>query len=369
MSYFSKYFTVGRKKILLSLVTLFVTLLTGECSLQIYYRLSMNSWLWQYNAFHATYVEPVADRRQYALRPGFSDSQIGVNVNEKGFRAPVSMSEPDANTPVIAFIGDSKPFGAGVRDEQTYPFQLDSLLRNSSSPFRAVNAGIASYDTRQAIDRFRIDAVPNYQTKIVVLQGAFNDISLLTYYRESWNPELTWADVRYAGFTPPLPFFQKLATYYYLNRAVSQHSSVENRGQNVVYEKFPDEAMIANLRREIQLLIDECHQKSIPVVLIPVDPFYYQTANAEKNPSLPLWAQNAQYADLWRDLVSHYDELLIELSEKNQAVYFFDSRRMFDGEDRARMYIDYIHYSPAGNRRLAEGLFDFMTEKRLITQK
>ncbi len=367
MTAFSDKISTRNKKLLLLLVSILLMLLIGEVCLQLVYRFTMKSWLWQYNAFHTTYMIPTDDRRQYTLRPGFADSQIGVTINGKGFRALSSLAEPEANTPIVALLGDSKAFGAGVRDEETYPFQLNQLLSENGRQIRAVNAGVSSYNTRQAIDRLTGDVVPNYRLSAVVFQAPFNDISLLTYYREQWNPDLTWANVRYAGFTPPLPVFQKFAAFYYVNRIVSQSAPTpEIRSRDDDYRQYPDEAMIANLRRELTEFIAVCHQKSIPVVLIPVDPFYYQTVNFEKNRTLPLWTNNSRYAELWKDLVTHYDDLLIDLSRTNDGVYFFDTRKMLDEEDRGKMYIDYIHYSPAGNRRVAQGLYDFMGKNNLL---
>ncbi len=371
MPSFSKWLSAQRKNILLSFISILVTLLVGEACLQIYYRWSMKSWLWNYNAFHVTFVAPVNDRRQYALRPGFADTQIGVTVNQKGLRAPAAMAEPDRQTPVVVSLGDSKAFGSGVRDEETYSFQLDQTLKSKGSALRAVNAGVASYNMRQALDRFRLDVLPNYTPAVVTLQATFNDISLLTYYREQWNPERTWADVRYAGFTPPLPVLQKLATVYYLNRAAASRTQKggDSRSQDVMYQPFADEAMLANLRGEMESFIASCKEKSIPVVLLPIDPFYYQTANMEKNQTLPLWAQDQKYVELWRDMIAHYDGLLVELSDKHDLVYFFDTRKLMDATDRGKMYVDAFHYSPEGNRLVAEGLYELLSKENLLAPK
>lgn len=371
MASFSNWFRANRKNLLLTFTSILITLFVGEVCLQIYYKMTNNSWLWQFNSFHVTYVKPVDDRRQYALRNGFSDSETGVSVNEKGFRAPVSMVEPDADTPVIVSLGDSKAFGAGVRDEETYSFLIDQKLRAENSRLRAVNAGIGSYNMRQALDRYKIDVVPNYNPKIITLQGAFNDISLLTYYQEKWTPDRTWADVRFAGFTPPLPVFQKIATFYYLNQAIknnSQNTARPSVGEDD-YKTYPDEAMIANLRQEIQAFIDDSKAKSIPVVLIPIDPFYYQTANVGKNPSLPMWEKNEKYVKKWQEMILHYDNLLVELSVENDLVYFFDARKISDAADRSQLYVDAFHYSAEGNRLISDGLYNFMKEKGLLEQK
>ena len=253
MTSFSNWLRANRKNFLLTFFSIFITLLIGEAGLQLYYRYVNKSWLWQYNNFHITYVKPIEDRRRYALRPSFSDSQIGISVNEKGFRAPPSMTDPGLETPVIVTLGDSKSFGVGARDEETYAYYIGQRLEKDGSPIRAVNGGVPSYNMRQVLDRFKIDVLPNYNPKIVILQGAFNDISLLTYYRENWNPDRTWADIRFAEFTEPLPGFQKIATMYYFNRAI-ENTSAAGIGKVVEYETYPDDEMLKAVPGEMRSL-------------------------------------------------------------------------------------------------------------------
>ena len=57
------------------------------------------------------------------------------------------------------------------------------------------------------------------------------------------------------------------------------------------------------------------------------------------------------------------------MSNKNDAVYFFDARKHLDATDRRKLYADFIHYSADGNRLVADGLYEFMKEKGLLSQK
>lgn len=365
MTFSSEQLKKTRNNILLTLVSIIVTLLIGEAGLQLFYRFSNKSWLWQYNNFHITFVQPVQDRRKYALRSNFSDTQIGVSTNDKGFRLSGAPSEITPETPVMVFLGDSKSFGAGVRDNQTYEYYIEQKLQKDGVPLHAVNAGVPSYNMRQTLDRYNLDVLPNYKPKVVVLQGTFNDISLLTYYRENWSPDKTWADIRFANFSAPLPGVQKIATVYYLNQ-VLKNSSPPIVGGSVEYEAYPDEEMLKAVRGQIEEFIKNCEAKSIPVVLVPIDPFYYQTANFDKNPSLPLWKNHTAYVEKWKEILLHYDDMLLDISNKHDSVYFFDVRKQFDATERGKLFSDFIHYSADGNELLADGLYQFMKEKGVL---
>lgn len=345
-------------KLALIVVSFLLTLAIGEVALQGYYRWTEQSWLWDYNAFHITYVQEVSDRRRYALRPGFSDNRIGVTINANGFRSPESLADPAPETPVIAVVGDSKAFGAGVRDDESYAYQLGRLLTDRPTPVAVVNGGVPSYNTRQAIDRFSIDILPRYNVKLVVFEAPFNDVALLSHYGDDWDTDKTWADLRFGDFAAPLPFSQRSAIVYYAARAWKRSNSISpsERSKSVLHQKVRGSSMISAVRSELDGLIRECEAKSIPIIFLPIDPFYYQTQNKERNGSLPLWNRNGVYADVWDENVRGYDDLLIELSKNHSSVHFLDTRQIFDELDRGELFTDAIHYSAKGNRLVAEGL-------------
>ena len=47
-------------------------------------------------------------------------------------------------------------------------------------------------------------------------------------------------------------------------------------------------------------------------------------------------------------------------------IFYLDTRTIMDGTDRNVTYIDFIHYSPCGNRLVAESLVDFIERRRFI---
>ena len=105
----------------LTALVILVLLTVGlvEAMGQGYYRWSRGRWLWREEAFktnvYVPYTMAVSDRREFALRPGFKDSN--TTVDERGFRGTVPA--PRAGQRVIVNLGDSVPFGAGALDTET----------------------------------------------------------------------------------------------------------------------------------------------------------------------------------------------------------------------------------------------------------
>ena len=98
-----------------------------------------------------------------------------VKTNALGFRGPEITREKPAGTTRIIALGDSVTDGFYVDNEDTYPVQLEGLLRASGYAVEVVNAarGGASIDRELAI--FERLCVP-LQPDIVVLAFVTNDI-------------------------------------------------------------------------------------------------------------------------------------------------------------------------------------------------
>src|SRR5690349_14488159 len=101
------------------LLAIAVALALCEAILQGYYRFQHDHWLWEMrNEYKVPYVFRTEDPREYVLRKGFSDKTLGLTVDSHGFR--VTAPPPDLSQPIVVCLGDSVPFGAGVRDQETF---------------------------------------------------------------------------------------------------------------------------------------------------------------------------------------------------------------------------------------------------------
>jgi hypothetical protein len=114
-------------------------------------------------------------------------NEVDHLTNRLGFRGPefrivlrdgVAVADKPAGTVRLVFLGDSFTFGAGVRDEDTYPARAAALLqeRHPTPPprFEAYNFGVGGYNTTQSLwllESLGLPALPDG----VVLGYVLND--------------------------------------------------------------------------------------------------------------------------------------------------------------------------------------------------
>jgi len=99
-----------------------------------------------------------------------------VHTNSYGLRDREFSLHPASNTVRILCIGDSLTFGAGVKNEETYPTQLENLLNaDQSTSFEVINAGVSAYDTWQEVEYLQRDGF-RFRPDLVVVGVYANDI-------------------------------------------------------------------------------------------------------------------------------------------------------------------------------------------------
>ena len=353
-----------KQRILLLIGSTILCLIFSEIVLHVVFRIRNGSWLWQNSPFDIHYAAPVSDRRQYNLRPNYTDKESAITINKLGFRGALVSADVDN---LLVYLGDSIPFGYGVKDDETHPFIMSHLLKGMGYKLNVLNAGVPSYNMRQSFDRLIYDVEPNYKSanKIIIVQAA-NDVSLLTQYRENWTPDVTWADIRMSSKWN-IPQYNKSAIIYHFRELLMRIDTFKQPEPNrEEHRKFDDSKMISNIRHVIDEGLQYCLSNNMKVILLPIDPFYYQTMNTERNEVLRQWGRYKRRVKLWKDSSSKINNLLVEFAKTRKDVFFFDTRKILDQTDRNLMYIDFGHYSPEGNKLVAESLIDFMIANQLI---
>ena len=348
-----------KKEFLLLTVSIIVAVCCAEVLAQAVFRLRNGYWLFSKETFRIGYAIPVKDRRQYSLRPGYSDEKKSIHINEFGFRGPVI---PFDSKRIGVALGDSIPFGIYVKDTQSYPYLLDELMVKNGSGARVLNAGVPSYNLRQSFDRFKYDVAGRYRAISWATVQAANDISLFIQYKERYGPDLTWADAKLKRTWSWFGILKR-------NSALCQYLDTDLRSLSRKQKNhFPPDKMIKNVENTLDEYLKFFSDKGIAVILLPADPFYYQLKDTDKNGALSRWQLYKRNIMNWRGIIDPFNEALREAAESGRYknVYFFDTREIMDREDRDKMYMDFIHYSPEGNRLVAEGLYRFLSDKGLI---
>jgi hypothetical protein len=135
-------------------------------------------------------------------------------------------------------------------------------------------------------------------------------------------------------------------------------------------QAYPLDPMLANEERLLREFIGVCGREGTKVVLMPINPFYYQTKAREKNAQLSRWPAWRAETTGWETVIDRFNEVLLRVAREagpGQGVYLFDVREYLDGHEREPLYTDFIHHSPEGNRLVAQGLFEFLRAKGVVT--
>lgn len=344
-----------RRTLSLVISALAAALLVAEVSAQIYFRVHQGHWLMHDAAFTSSdaipYTMPVQDRREYSLRPGFSDGL--QNIDARGFRVTLPAAQPGER--VIVVIGDSIPFGAGVSDSETYPSLLARQLRADARPLGVVNAGVSSYNTQQSFDRLRIDVLRHFKPEQIaaVIFNATNDISLVDYNRGFYTPGMTWARGR--NLVPLRPPWQRVALAYYASDPAPKPAPPD-----VPYATRADEdnAMLDHVRTSLREALGYWAQWQTPIILLPINPFYYQIRNQQKNGQLrvlqEVYKGRLTEMDDWDALTRRFNHLLEEVAAEYPNARYLETRDIFDDADRNSIYEGYSHLSPSGHQLMAK---------------
>ena len=128
-------------------------------------------WLEPQESYH--YDSKVGHR----LAPGQRSytHSFPVATNSQGLRDREFPALPERGVVRILCLGDSLTFGDGVAVEDTYPKQLEALLREEGNTrYEVINAGVPSYDTWQEVVYFQEWGI-RLRPNIVVIGFYAND--------------------------------------------------------------------------------------------------------------------------------------------------------------------------------------------------
>ena len=120
----------------------------------------------------------------YKLRPNFhghTTTGIPLDINSMGLRDKEYQLQHQPNTFRIVILGDSVTMGQAVRQEDSYPKQLEALfaaekekgLRNIT--VEVINAGVSGYSTHEEMLFLKETAIM-YNPDMIITGFALNDI-------------------------------------------------------------------------------------------------------------------------------------------------------------------------------------------------
>src|ERR1017187_3533423 len=134
-----------------------------------------------------------------------------AHINSHGTRGPEFQIEKPANTIRVLSLGDSRTFGWGLTEAETYSGQLQQLLQEkmgAAKKVELINAGVNAWSYSQMLVYFRETAL-NYQPDFVVL----GDANLWTQFSEKNSPEFV---KKFMWRVRLKNFLRRFAIYHYV---------------------------------------------------------------------------------------------------------------------------------------------------------
>lgn len=209
------------------------------------------------------------------------DRSVTYRANSRGLRERELPIEKPSGVLRIAALGDSFTLGEGVHVQDTWPRQLERVLRERypEQTIEVINAGVNAYDTRQELEHYRRN-VGDYEPDLVIVAMVWNDVR--PGDAEAFGSSFAGSTAALAQYLPLTDRMARTVALFLGHTGV--HTSAEDwgdafgalkelkretakRGADLLVAIYPSVRHLANdsLRRVYALQKAFCEQASLPV--------------------------------------------------------------------------------------------------------
>src|SRR5258708_1369282 len=281
----------------------------------------------------------------------FFDSTI--HINNLGFRgADIDLDKK--NRFRIFTLGESPTFGPTLRaDEKPWPEVLQALINSKLTcdiPIEVINAGTEVYNIANNIERLRRDILP-LKPDLVISYHGYNGLGVLFGGNPMSDANIQIQEPRRIENKPSA----LLNEIVYRARLAIFRSQKQKEPSPIYSEKQIMESEYAvNYRKLFRI----AHDEGFRVVI--------STSSMAVSASTP-----REVKDFYGSLFTGIDETIIRNSAHNEMVRrlaaietvpLIDTTSQLDGHWDEDLYLDLVHFTQAGNDRMAQTMFDGLTD-------
>jgi len=118
-----------------------------------------------------------------------------VKFNSERFRGPEFQKDKPENTFRIFVLGGSTTFGAGVLDNQTYPYYLQELYDNASLPFKieVINTGWAGFWSLVEVKLIK-ERLIDFDPDLFIVYDGWNDEAQQNKFENQLSSPTLWKE-------------------------------------------------------------------------------------------------------------------------------------------------------------------------------
>jgi len=298
---------------------------------------------------------------------------VSLHVNSLGLRGKEDFpfEKPDGEIRVLC-LGGSTTAGEDVADDETYPAQLEQLLRARlpGRSIRVINAGIPSYDVEKSLDHFQL-RLHRLEPDVVTIYHGINDVlrhpeggidvtAQRNYAGDGVAPRVfQGGGAGRASLTAvPAAALDWFASWSHLARLVDR--SVEAVRSEPPIVSAPDPAAVGTFAARYDALVKQVRAAGatpVAVTFAVADPGEFPAQDAAKvRASLAIWCGRfAASPDVGRAIVGAQN-VEIESLARAAGIPLADAASAVPS-DREH-FTDCCHLTVAGNARIAAEVAD-----------
>jgi len=316
-----------KKKIIFSLIALFLFLLIAELGIKAILFLTRNKEV--------------------------------VFINSKGFRGAEFNIEKDPKKIRVIMMGDSVTFGI-TPENCPYPTQLQELFNQKySNKVEVINAGVEGYSSEYVLKRLKYDIL-QYKPDIITVYVGWNDLYAV-------NPLSPWSSKKLTGLAN---FLNKFYLYKAFRRVIflSIKPKIEQKfmnntyNQNIedIYQKFEPVIYKENLKK----IIETARENKIKLVLINLASILSDkmTENDIKKVHYPYFTSDIEKLKI---LQNRYN-IAIEDIAKEEVTLIDLNKAINQIPDKGKLFFDTMHPYCEGQKIIAETIFNDLISQKLL---
>jgi len=265
-----------------------------------------------------------------------------VHINSHGTRGPKFKAEKPGGTLRILSLGDSRTFGWGLRDEETYSRRLERLLQEhvgAGKTVEIINAGVNAWSYPQMQVYFRDEGL-RFRPDFVILAEA----NLWTQFSDQNSPEFV---DQFLGRVRLKNFLRRFALYHFFIEVQLQDFYQRHRTKFIPVDPKQDQLF----KEQQQEDPDRVFREAIRGLCL----------TAKTNGVMPILLYLPTSDDFGTTNESRVLQVKRELAGQ-LGVPFLDFTPDLMGQGKA-LYLDAdpVHLNAQGNMIVADRVFNSMT--------
>lgn len=272
-----------------------------------------------------------------------------LTTNEVGLRDDSMSSIQSFDGHKILVLGPSSAFGWGVSAADTYSAYLEDMMGGGES-VKVINAGQIGYSSYQGL-LYADEMLDSVGPGIVILAYGVNDLDRHRFYFQSPlsdAAEFARPHSRISLYAHRLVFSNALTSLMY-KAAQSMRSSSPAVSNDVVRVSLEDFA--GNMRLLAQKVLDA---GALPI-------FVTTAVNMPTD-----FAASDEPQRIAEGVVA-YNQVLRKLSQDMNVPIADIDGRFAQGIQRAKLFVDPVHFSPQGNEVVADTLFTIISTRHPLS--